>query len=76
MRTATSHLRSGVASAILAHLIEEARCRGYSRLSLETGSGPGFEPALTFYEKFGFRYCEPFGEYSEDPFSRFMTLEL
>ena len=76
MRTARARLRSGVATAILSHLIEEALRRSYARLSLETGSGPPFEPALALYRKFGFRYCGPFGDYREDPFSRFMTLEL
>lgn len=76
MRTATAHLGQGVAKAILSHLISEARRRSYSRLSLETGSGTAFVPAHSLYEKFGFRYCGPFGDYREDSFSRFMTLEL
>jgi putative acetyltransferase len=76
MRTATPHLGRGVATAILSHLLEEARRRSYARLSLETGSGPAFEPAHSLYERFGFSNCGPFGRYREDPFSRFMTLEL
>jgi len=76
MRTASAHLGRGVATAILMHLIDEAGRRSYARLSLETGSGAAFDPALTLYEKFGFVYCGPFAEYKEDPFSRFMTLEL
>lgn len=76
MRTASGQLRRGVGSAILRHLIGEAEARSYSRLSLETGSGPAFEAALALYEKFGFRYCGPFADYPEDPFSRFMRLEL
>lgn len=76
MRTAKAFVRRGVARALLAHLIEEARRRGYDRLSLETGSGPAFEPAHALYRKFGFEYCGPFADYTDDPFSRFMTLEL
>jgi len=76
MRTAAAHLGKGVASAILAQLINEARTRRYTRLSLETGSGATFEPAHRLYEKFGFRFCGPFAAYNEDPFSRFMTREL
>lgn len=76
MRTAKSHLGKGVASALLSHLLEEAHRRRYCRLSLETGSGPAFEPAHALYMKFGFEYCGPFGNYREDPFSRFMTLKL
>ena len=76
MRTAAAHLRKGVGARMLRHIIDESRRRGYSRLSLETGSGPGFDAAHALYEKFGFTYCGPFAGYREDPFSRFMTLEL
>lgn len=73
MRTAPDRKRSGVASMMLAHIIAEARSRGFSRLSLETGSPPPFEPARKLYEKFGFEYCGPFGDYQPDPNSVFMT---
>ena len=63
MRTASAHLRKGVGAALLEHLLAEARRRGYERLSLETGSGPGFEAAHALYRKFGFEYCGPFGNY-------------
>jgi putative acetyltransferase len=76
MRTASAHLRKGVGAALLEHLVAEARRRGYERLSLETGSGPGFEAAHTLYRKFGFVECGPFANYREDPFSRFMTAVL
>jgi putative acetyltransferase len=76
MRTARAHLRRGVASRLLAHILEVARARGYARLSLETGSGPAFEPARALYARFGFRPSGPFGSYRDDPFSRFMTIEL
>lgn len=76
MRTAARHVGRGVASAILRNVLDEAVRRGYQRLSLETGSGPAFEPAHALYLKFGFRFCGPFGSYRHDPFSRFMTLEL
>jgi putative acetyltransferase len=76
MRTTEAHLRKGVAAAMLEHIVTEAKQRSYERLSLETGSGPGFDAALTFYEKAGFAYCGPFADYNEDPFSRFMTLDL
>ncbi len=73
MRTAAAHLRKGVASKMLEHLIAEARRRGYRRLSLETGSMAYFEPARKLYASFGFVPCAPFGNYKEDPNSVFMT---
>jgi putative acetyltransferase len=76
MRTASAHLRKGAGAALLEHLVAEARRRRYEHLSLETGSGPGFEAAHALYLKFGFEYCGPFGDYREDPFSRFMTMML
>ena len=76
MRTASAHLRKGVASGVLRHLLEEARRRGYRRLSLETGSMEYFEPARRLYAKFGFAACGPFDAYIEDPNSVFMTREL
>ncbi|WP_248926708.1 GNAT family N-acetyltransferase [Paenibacillus hamazuiensis] len=76
MRTAAAHRRKGVARSMLAHIVEEAKRRGYRRLSLETGSMAEFEPARKLYESFGFRYCEPFADYAEDPNSVFMTKEL
>lgn len=76
MRTSSSHLRKGVAKRILQHIIEEAKRRGYQRLSLETGSMDAFEPARRLYASFGFQYCKPFSDYTEDPNSVFMTKEL
>ena len=76
MRTAPAHLRRGVASRILVHLIDEARRRGYRRLSLETGSMDAFAPARRLYVRFGFETCAPFADYRTDPYSVFMTLAL
>lgn len=76
MRTATGHKRKGVARNILTRIIEEARIRSYTRLSLETGSMQAFEPARRLYSSFGFRYCAPFADYIEDPNSVFMTLTI
>ncbi|CAN7294395.1 GNAT family N-acetyltransferase [Pseudoxanthomonas sp. LjRoot168] len=76
MRTARHHLRRGVAQRILDHIVGEARRRGYSRLSLETGSMAYFAPARALYARAGFIPCAPFGDYAEDPNSVFMTRML
>jgi len=76
MRTASAHRRKGVAGAMLRHIIAEARKRSYTRLSLETGSLPAFDPARSMYESFGFTYCSPFADYIEDPNSVFLTRSL
>lgn len=76
MRTASTHLRRGIGAAMMRHLLDEARRRGYLRLSLETGSMAAFEPARRLYQRFGFQDCDPFADYVEDPYSTFMTLLL
>jgi putative acetyltransferase len=76
MRTAEAHLRKGIGARMLDHIINEARSRGYHRLSLETGSSQAFTPATQMYEMRGFARCAPFADYVEDPFSRFFALTL
>ncbi len=73
MRTPQALRRRGAGRALLAHIVAEARSRGYERLSLETGSMEAFRPAQRLYESFGFTTCGPFGDYVEDPNSLFMT---
>ena len=76
MRTEPGVRGTGVATSLLAHALDDARRRGVSRVSLETGSMEFFEPARRFYARAGFTPCEPFGSYVEDPLSSFMTLGL
>ena len=76
MRTAEDSRRRGVGTALMQHLIGEARRAGLTRLSLETGSWAYFEPARAFYRRHGFRDCAPFAPYRPDPNSVFMTREL
>ena len=74
MRTAPQQLRGGVGAALVSHILGVARARGYRRLSLETGTGPHFEPAHALYRKLGFTECGAFADYpTDDPFSRFMS---
>ncbi len=76
MRTVSRHLRKGTATALLRHIIDEAKRRRYRRLSLETGSAAAFAPARTLYAKHGFVACGPFADYVEDPYSVFMSLDV
>lgn len=76
MRTAPQHRGKGLGGQILQFVMEEARRRGYRRLSLETGSQPYFLPARSLYAARGFLPCPPFGPYTDDPNSVYMTREL
>ncbi|GAA1536052.1 GNAT family N-acetyltransferase [Nocardioides humi] len=76
MRTAATARRRGVAGRLLDHVLGEARERGHTRLSLETGTEDYFAPARALYLARGFRECGPFEGYALDPNSVFLTLAL
>ena len=76
MRTHPQQLRKGVAAALLAHIIAEARRRNYRRLSLETGRGEAFEPALALYRRTGFVDGGAFGDYQASDFNQSLHLDL
>jgi len=76
MRAHPAHLRKGVGAALLEHIVGAARSRGVRRLSLETGRGPAFEPALALYRRRGFIDGEAFGDYVRSEFNQFLHMEL
>ncbi len=76
MRAAPAYRGKGAGKAILRHLLVVAQERGYTRVSLETGTGDAFVPAQSLYRSHGFTDCPPFAAYSLDPFSCYMTREL
>jgi putative acetyltransferase len=76
MRTHPAFVRRGVASALLEHLIQEARARGLTQLSLETGKGATFDAALTLYRRRGFLEGAPFADYRPNGHSVFLHLTL
>ena len=76
MRTPSARRRTGVGRALLNHILEVSRSRGYQVLYLETGRHPAFAPAQTLYASAGFKRCGPFGPYQENGNSVFMSLPL
>jgi putative acetyltransferase len=76
MRTPSALRRSGAGRALLNHIIEVSRSRGYRALYLETGCHPAFLPAQSLYRSAGFTVCGPFGAYRENGNSVFMSLRL
>ncbi|MBZ9647059.1 GNAT family N-acetyltransferase [Sphingobium sp. 3R8] len=76
MRTHPDYLRRGVATALLRHIIAAARDRDMARLSLETGRGAAFEPALSLYRAHGFSDGAAFGDYEPNGFSQYLHLTL
>lgn len=73
MKTADRFLNRGVATVLLAHIIQYATNQNYQRLSLETGSMEYFKPARHLYARFDFEPCPPFAGYIEDINSVYMT---
>lgn len=65
MHTASEARGRGVGRALLAHLLDTAKARGYQRVSLETGTTPGFAAARALYESAGFVPTGPFADYPE-----------
>jgi putative acetyltransferase len=76
MRTPAALRRTGAGRALLNHIIEIARSRGYRVLYLETGGHPAFLPAQALYRSAGFVPCGPFGSYRENGNSVFMSMPV
>lgn len=76
MRTHPDHLRKGVSAALLQHIVAAARAKGATRLSLETGSGAAFDPAIALYRAHGFVEGAAFGDYAKSDFNRFFHRDL
>lgn len=76
MRVSEAARGQGLGAAMLTHIIDQARRMGITELLLETGTPSLFTPARKLYEKFGFTECPPFGDYTEDPYSVYMRLEV
>lgn len=76
MHVASSARGRGVGRAIVEHLLRVAAERGYRRVSLETGAGEPFAVARALYARVGFRRCAPFADYTDNPYSVCMTIDL
>lgn len=76
VRTHDDHLRKGVSRALMAHIESAAREEGMTNLFLETHNTPQYAAACRLYENLGFKYCDPFGEYDQNPRNVFMTKSL
>ena len=76
MHTAAEARGRGVGRAMLDHLLSVARSRGFQRVSLETGTTPGFTAARAMYASRGFMPAEPFADYVRTADNTFYTLSL
>jgi putative acetyltransferase len=65
-----------IGSELLRRIEALAAERGLSRLVLETGEAPGFEPAWRVYERGGFTVCGAVLDYPDSGYSRFYEKKL
>lgn len=66
----------GFGRMLVEQVIDTARTRGFNELLLETGSMDYYAAARKLYAGMGFEPCGVFGDYRDDPASRFMRLAL
>jgi putative acetyltransferase len=76
MHTAQAARGRGVGRALLACLLDAARTRGFTRVSLETGTTADFAPARALYQNAGFTPCGPFASYEPTEHNFFMTRDI
>ena len=76
IRVADQYRGKGYGQKIITHLIAEAKKLKIKKISIETGSGKFFKSARILFKNFGFKKCEPFSHYKNDPNSCYMKLEI
>ncbi|MFM7403937.1 MAG: hypothetical protein ACKO1N_07560 [Erythrobacter sp.] len=75
-RITASTARLSPSAALLETIIIHARAEGLTALSLETGTGPAFEPALALYRRRGFVNGPAFADYVLTDFNQCLHLVL
>lgn len=65
-----------IGSLLVQRIEDLAREKGLTRLVLETGEAPGFEPAWRVYERNGFDVCGAVLDYPDSGYSRFYEKKL
>jgi putative acetyltransferase len=76
MHTSEDARGQGVGWALVAYILAFAAEANYERVSLETGTMQAFAPARSLYAKAGFVPCDPFGDYTANPFSTCMSIQI
>jgi putative acetyltransferase len=76
MFTPPEYRRRRIGEQMLRHIEALAQARGITRLVLETGEAPGFEPAWRVYERGGFTICGAVLDYPDSGYSRFYEKTL
>tara|TARA_Y100000590_G_C15594374_1_gene967418 strand:- start:262 stop:717 length:456 start_codon:yes stop_codon:yes gene_type:complete len=76
IRVTDKFRKKGVGTKIVDHLIKEAKSLSIKKISVETGAGIFFTPARKLFISFGFKKCNPFAHYKDDPNSCYFSLDI
>lgn len=76
MHIVNQNRSKGHGTILVQWILDFARSKGYSRVSLETGTSDDYAHARALYKKFNFTECPPFGYYESSEISVCMTLEF
>ena len=76
MRAHPYFVGKGIGRKLMDHIIEIAHTRRYKKLSLETGTGPTFYPAIELYARNGFKLGDVFGDYIISPYNIYMHRDI
>ena len=61
---------------VINHLISEAKKLSIKQISIETGAGEFFKSARILFERCGFKKCQPFAHYRNDPNSCYYDKDI
>ena len=76
IRVSDEFRNKGNGQKIINYLIEESKKLQIKKISIETGSGIFFESARKLFNKSGFKTCDPFAHYKDDPNSCYYTKNI
>ena len=76
IRVSDKFRKKGNGEKIFYHLIIESKKLQIKKISIETGTGLFFKPARKLFISFGFKKCEPFADYKNDPNSCYFSLDI
>ncbi len=76
IRVADNFRKKGYGKRVITVLIEKSRELNIKKISIETGAGDFFLPARKLFKNSGFTECKPFGHYTVDPNSCYMSLKI
>jgi putative acetyltransferase len=66
----------GIGEKVLSRAMDEAQDMGFIRMSLEYGLGEHYSASRGVIEKFGFKFCGPFGDHFMNPLRVYMTRKI